>query len=104
LRVVIESRREVCAAAISHIDAAIRIFDPSADIDDIKPKLPPRFQAFKGEVSRLVLNPHPQAGRDTVRSPRKTPGEKNPRTAICATQLGEWNEPQRRHSSKDGRA
>jgi hypothetical protein len=43
-------------AAISHIDAAIRIFDPSADLDDIKPKLPPRFQAFKGEVSRLVLN------------------------------------------------
>jgi hypothetical protein len=43
-------------AAISHIDAAIRLFDPDADIDDIKPKLPPRFQAFKGEVSRLVLN------------------------------------------------
>ena len=43
-------------ATIGHIDAAIRVFDPDADIEDIKPKLPPRFQAFKGEVSRLVLN------------------------------------------------
>jgi hypothetical protein len=43
-------------ATIGHIDAAIRVFDPNADIEDIKPKLPPRFQAFKGEVSRLVLN------------------------------------------------
>jgi hypothetical protein len=39
-----------------HIDAPIRLFDPNADIDDIKPRLPPRFQAFKGEVQRLVLN------------------------------------------------
>ena len=43
-------------ATIGHIDAAIRVFDPAAEIDDIQPKLPPRFQAFKGEVSRLVLN------------------------------------------------
>ena|ERR1700730_7278337 len=43
-------------ATIGHIDAAIRAFDPNAEIEDIKPKLPPRFQAFKGEVSRLVLN------------------------------------------------
>ena len=43
-------------AAISHVDAAIRLFDPNADLEDIKPKLPPRNQAFKGEVSRLVLN------------------------------------------------
>lgn len=43
-------------AAIGHVDASIRLFDPNADLDDIKPKLPPRFQAFKGEVSRLVLN------------------------------------------------
>jgi hypothetical protein len=43
-------------ATIGHIDAAIRVFDPDTEIDDIKPRLPPRFQAFKGEVSRLVLN------------------------------------------------
>jgi hypothetical protein len=42
--------------AIDHIDAAIRMFDPNADLDDIKPKLPPRHSAFRGEVSRLVLN------------------------------------------------
>jgi hypothetical protein len=43
-------------ATIGHIDASIRVFDPNADLDDIKPKLPPRFQAFKGEVKRLLLN------------------------------------------------
>ena len=43
-------------ATIGHIDATIRAFDPNADIGDIQPKLPPRFQAFKGEVSRLVLD------------------------------------------------
>jgi hypothetical protein len=41
-------------ATIGHIDATIRAFDPNADIEDIKPKLSPRLQAFKGEVSRLV--------------------------------------------------
>jgi hypothetical protein len=43
-------------ATLGHIDATIRAFDPNADLEDIKPKLPPRFQAFKGEVSRLVLD------------------------------------------------
>ena len=43
-------------ATIGHVDATIRAFDPTADLDDIKAKLPPRFQAFKGEVSRLVLD------------------------------------------------
>lgn len=42
--------------AIDHIDATIRVFDPAADLDDIKPKLPPRHSAFRGEVTRLVLN------------------------------------------------
>jgi hypothetical protein len=50
-------------AAIGHIDASIRLFDPNADIEDIKPRLPPRFQAFKGEVSRLVLNALRKAGK-----------------------------------------
>jgi hypothetical protein len=51
-------QREVreLVATIGHVDATIRAFDPSADLDDIKPKMPPRFQAFKGEVSRLVLD------------------------------------------------
>ena len=49
--------------AIDHIDAAIRMFDPEAELDDIKPRLPPRHQAFKGEVSRLVLNALRKAGK-----------------------------------------
>jgi hypothetical protein len=50
-------------AAIGHVDAAIRLFDPNVDLEDIKPKLPPRFQAFKGEVSRLLLNALREAKR-----------------------------------------
>ena len=42
--------------AIDHIDAAIRLFDPNADLDTIAPKMPPRHGAFRGEVSRIVLN------------------------------------------------
>jgi hypothetical protein len=42
--------------SIDHIDAAIRLFDPNVDLETIRAKLPPRHQAFKGEVSRLVLN------------------------------------------------
>ena len=43
-------------ATLGHVDATIRAFDPNVELEDIKPKLPPRFQAFKGEVSRLVLD------------------------------------------------
>jgi hypothetical protein len=38
------------------IDAAIRIFDPEADIATIKPKAyPPRHAAFRGEMMRHVM-------------------------------------------------
>jgi hypothetical protein len=41
---------------LDHIDAAIRIFDPTIDLENIKPKpVPPRHAAFKGEVTRIVL-------------------------------------------------
>lgn len=42
--------------AVDHVDAAIRLFDPEADLEQIKPRLPPRHMAFRGEVQRLVLN------------------------------------------------
>lgn len=43
-------------AELDHIDAAIRIFNPSIDISSIKSKrVPPRHAAFKGEVTRVVL-------------------------------------------------
>lgn len=38
------------------IDAAIHIFDPSIELQEIKARpVPPRHQAFKGEVTRIVL-------------------------------------------------
>jgi hypothetical protein len=42
--------------ALDNIDASIHIFDPELKLEDIKPRpVPPRHQAFKGEVSRIVF-------------------------------------------------
>lgn len=41
---------------LDNIDAAIHIFDPDVVLEAIKPKpLPPKNQAYKGEVSRAVF-------------------------------------------------
>lgn len=48
---------------LDHVDAAIRIFDPNVDFETIKPRIPPRHMAFKGEVSRLILNALRKAGK-----------------------------------------
>lgn len=42
---------------LDNIDAAIRLFKPDIDLEEIRPKpFPPRNQAFRGEVSRLILS------------------------------------------------
>ena len=44
-------------AELDHVDATIRIFNPDIDIAAIRNKpVPPRHAAFKGEVTRLVLD------------------------------------------------
>lgn len=53
---MMQREMRILVATIGHIDATIRTFDPTVDLEDILPKLPPRFQAFKGEVSRIVLD------------------------------------------------
>src|SRR3990172_4521142 len=41
---------------LDHIDAAIHIFDPTIELVEIKSRpVPPKHQAFKGEVTRIVL-------------------------------------------------
>jgi hypothetical protein len=41
---------------LDNIDAAIHVFDPDLRLEDIKPRpVPPRHQAFKGEISRIVF-------------------------------------------------
>jgi hypothetical protein len=43
-------------AELDHVDATIRIFNPTIDIGAIRSKpVPPRHTAFKGEVTRIVL-------------------------------------------------
>lgn len=42
---------------LDHIDATIRIFNPSIDVGAIPNKpVPPRHAAFKGEVTRVVFD------------------------------------------------
>lgn len=41
---------------MDHIDAALRMFVPDIELDEIRPKpLPPRHHAFKGQVTRAIL-------------------------------------------------
>jgi hypothetical protein len=55
----IEHLQEEMRAAVidlDNIDASIHIFDPELELEAIKPKpVPPRHQAFRGEVSRIVF-------------------------------------------------
>lgn len=42
---------------LDNVDATLRIFIPDIDLEEIRPRpLPPRFQAYKGEVMRITLN------------------------------------------------
>jgi hypothetical protein len=41
---------------LDNLDAAIRIFSPDIDLEEIRPKpFPPRHAAFKGEIMRVVM-------------------------------------------------
>lgn len=47
---------------LDNLDATIRLFKPDIDLEEIKPKpLPPRHHAYKGEISRIVLEKLRQA-------------------------------------------
>lgn len=49
---------------LDNLDATIRLFKPDIDLEEIRPKpLPPRHHAFKGEVSRIVLDTLRQADK-----------------------------------------
>ena len=58
---------------LDNLDATLRLFKPDIDLEDIRPKpLPPRNQAFRGEVSRLILSalrqsPSPLSTHDLAR-------------------------------------
>jgi hypothetical protein len=48
-------REAVCD--LDHIEASIRIFKPDLDLEEIMPRpVPPPHAAFKGEVSRILLD------------------------------------------------
>lgn len=42
---------------LDHVDCTIILFDPDAELDEIKAKpMPPRHHAFKGQVTRAILD------------------------------------------------
>jgi len=44
-------------AAMSHIDASIRVFKPEIELDDLPEKLAPApFTGFRGEIQRFLLD------------------------------------------------
>jgi len=40
---------------LDHIDAAIRLFEPNADLKVVPKRYPTKHRAFKGEVGRLIM-------------------------------------------------
>ena len=42
---------------LDNLDATIRLFKPDIDLEELRPQpVPPRHSAFKGEISRLVMD------------------------------------------------
>lgn len=62
----VEAMREqlgVLLSGLDHIDAAIRIFNPAIDLEDMPERpVPPPNPAFRGEVQRFLLHALRTAG------------------------------------------
>jgi hypothetical protein len=54
-RLQLEIRQLV--VALDHVDASIRLFDPDADLEDVKSRLPPRHMAFKRGLPHSAQHP-----------------------------------------------
>ena len=52
----LQDRLREALISLDHIDQTILLFDPEADLTEVKAKpLPPRHVAFKGQVTRSIL-------------------------------------------------
>lgn len=74
---LIEKRREIAGriedlqrqlklavTELDHIEASVRIFKPDIDLGEYGPRpVPPPHEAFKGEVTRILLGALREAGR-----------------------------------------
>ena len=59
-----ETRLRQLIIDLDNLDATIRLFEPDIDLAEIKCKpLPPRHHAYRGEVSRTVLDALRQSER-----------------------------------------
>src|ERR1700729_1723516 len=60
----LQRRIKQAVVDMDHVEASIRLFNPDIDLDEILPRpVPPPHHAFKGEVSRILL----EAMRKTTR-------------------------------------
>jgi hypothetical protein len=60
----LQRRMKQAVADLDHVEASLRIFKPDIDLEEIMPRpVPPPHAAFKGEVSRILL----EALRETTR-------------------------------------
>jgi hypothetical protein len=53
----LQSQMRQAVADLDHIEAALRIVKPDLDLEEVMPRpVPPPHAAFKGEVSRILLD------------------------------------------------
>ena len=49
---------------LDNLDATLRLFVPDIELDEIKPRpFPPKHQAFRGEITRIVFESLRRAGK-----------------------------------------
>jgi hypothetical protein len=54
---------------LDNVDHTLRLFAPDIDLEEIEPKpVPPRNQAFKGEMKRLIIDALKRAGGEALNS------------------------------------
>ena len=53
---VLQDRLRSTVAALDHLDATIRIFDPDADLAEPDRRPPPMFSGVRGELTRFILD------------------------------------------------
>jgi hypothetical protein len=93
----LQDKRRQCVIDLDHVDAAIHIFDPSIELEEIKSRpVPPRHQAFNGEVTRIVratlrnatrLASPPMSTAHTARVVHRLSQQNLPGTSVAPLQL-----------------
>jgi hypothetical protein len=53
----LQRRLKIAVTELDHVESAVRIFEPDIDLSDFGPRpVPPPHTAFKGELSRILID------------------------------------------------